>query len=135
MRFRHAQLWLTISRKILGLLGILTVLQGGLAPHAQAIPDYLEAWKKRYGITAVSEATCLTCHTMPKGFVLNAYGKGLRKIGVTNEMFGKTESLDSDKDGFSNIEEIRSGTNPGDAKSAPRNKPPVTRAPSAGKKP
>lgn len=119
MLSHRERLWPTISKRVLGIIGILTLLQCGLAPHAQAIPDYLEAWKIRYGKTAMGEATCLVCHTMPKGLVLNSYGKDLFQAGLMNDMFAKTEPLDSDKDGFSNIDEIRAGTLPGNAKSVP----------------
>src|SRR3990167_1443992 len=118
MRFRRERLLPTISKRFLGILGILVSLQGGLTPAAQAIPDYLEAWKVRYGKTT-AEATCLVCHTMPKGLVLNAYGKDLFQAGLMNDMFKKTEPLDSDKDGFSNIDEIRAGSLPGNPKSVP----------------
>lgn len=62
---------------------------------------------------------CGSCHVkaMPKkGEVdVNAYGKDLtatKKDGKYD--FAKIEKLDSDKDGVSNIDEIKKGTNPGD---------------------
>ena len=61
----------------------------------------------------------MVCHTMPKGLVLNAYGKDLFQAGLMNDMFKKTEPLGSDKDGFSNINEIRAGSLPGNPKSVP----------------
>ncbi|MGZ6987604.1 MAG: hypothetical protein ACXVH0_01440 [Thermoanaerobaculia bacterium] len=65
------------------------------------------------------KAKCGTCHTkaMPKKGEadVNAYGKDLlatKKDGKFD--FAKIEKLDSDKDGVSNIDEIKKGTNPGD---------------------
>jgi len=77
--------------------------------------------QKEFGTTypGAPKAKCSTCHTkaMPKkgeGDV-NAYGKDLaatKKDGKYS--FAKIEKLDSDKDGVSNIDEIKKGTNPGD---------------------
>jgi hypothetical protein len=62
---------------------------------------------------------CATCHVKPKPKKgeadVNAYGKDLlatKKDGKFD--FAKIEKLDSDKDGVSNIDEIKKGTNPGD---------------------
>jgi len=62
---------------------------------------------------------CGTCHVKPKPKKgeeqLNAYGKDFlatKKDGKFD--FAKIEKLDSDKDGVSNIDEIKKGTNPGD---------------------
>jgi hypothetical protein len=65
------------------------------------------------------KAKCATCHTkaMPKkgeGDV-NAYGKDMMTTKKDGKFdFAKIEKLDSDKDGVSNIDEIKKGTNPGD---------------------
>ena len=71
---------------------------------------------------------CTTCHVKPlpkkEDHELNAYGKDLKEKAVVDAKaekktydFAKIESLDSDGDGVSNIDEIKKGTNPGDPKS------------------
>jgi hypothetical protein len=62
---------------------------------------------------------CSSCHVSPKpkkgDGALNPYGKdylATKKDGKFD--FAKIEKLDSDKDGVSNIDEIKKGTNPGD---------------------
>ncbi|MGZ5431280.1 MAG: hypothetical protein ACXWEX_07740 [Thermoanaerobaculia bacterium] len=65
------------------------------------------------------KAKCGTCHTkaMPKKGEadVNAYGKDLTATKKDAKYdFAKVEKLDSDKDGVSNLDEIKKGTNPGD---------------------
>lgn len=67
-------------------------------------------------------ASCKVCHVSKRK--LNAYGKALRrakKAGMKPEVeiYLAVEEKDSDYDGVSNGEEIRSGTKPGDADSHP----------------
>lgn len=64
---------------------------------------------------------CTTCHMA--GVKLNPYGTDLKKVldaakskKLTADVLKKVEALDSDKDGVKNLDEIKKGTNPGDAK-------------------
>jgi hypothetical protein len=62
---------------------------------------------------------CGSCHVKPKPkkgeTELNAFGKDFFATKKDGKMdFAKIEKLDSDKDGVSNIDEIKKGTNPGD---------------------
>jgi hypothetical protein len=70
-------------------------------------------------------ASCSTCHATDvptKGNRgLNPYGLDVKKRAVVRDAAGKktldlskVEALDSDKDGKSNLEELKAGTNPGD---------------------
>lgn len=86
------------------------------------------AWMKLFNDTykpkpdsAIVKAKCQLCHT--KGVALNPYGTSLK--GKTMDAAGlkSVEKIDSDKDGFSNIAEIKAGTLPGDPKSKPAGKP------------
>jgi hypothetical protein len=66
-----------------------------------------------------SKIKCGSCHTkaMPKKGEadVNAYGKDLTATKKEAKYdFAKIEKLDSDKDGVSNLDEIKKGTNPGD---------------------
>lgn len=91
------------------------------------------AWSKLFVSTyspkadgALVKSKCQLCHT--KGVALNPYGKALEKKPVTAASLKAIEKLDSDKDKFTNIAEIKAGTLPGDAASKPaplKPKPPV----------
>jgi hypothetical protein len=65
---------------------------------------------------------CQTCHVSPRGgSEFTAFGADYKKIGLKagdkyNEELGK---LDSDGDGYTNDDEFKAGSNPGDPKSKP----------------
>lgn len=71
--------------------------------------------------SAIVKAKCQLCHT--KGVTLNPYGMTLKGKTIEVASFKAIEKLDSDKDKFSNIAEIKAGTLPGDPKSHPAGKP------------
>ena len=67
------------------------------------------------------EAKCLVCHTSPKGKTLNPYGKDLEAVmkakgtkKLSEDILRSVEKLDSDKDGMSNIDEIKADRMPGE---------------------
>jgi len=92
-----------------------------LAAAAYALPADSTTFKTLYTPTAGSKlatAGCLVCHDKAP-FVktgLNPYGKDVAKQAKpgTAASFKAIESLDSDKDGVSNLKEIQAGTLPGD---------------------
>ena len=85
-------------------------------------PEYLGEFNKRYGTAGSRLDSCSTCHTTSQDAEhLNVYGADFRKA---NHDFGAIEALDSDGDGFKNIDEIKAGTFPGDPKSYPGAPPP-----------
>jgi hypothetical protein len=69
---------------------------------------------------------CLVCHSKmpPTKTELNAYGKDVQKAAagkaVDEKAFRAVEKLDSDKDTFNNLDEIKAGTLPGDPNSKPK---------------
>ncbi len=70
--------------------------------------------------TALKNAKCAVCHVKANGKgALNPYGKALKGKSISDASLKSIEGKDSDKDGASNIKEIRAGTNPGDPKSKP----------------
>jgi hypothetical protein len=75
-----------------------------------------------------SKANCTTCHNnkmVKKGEPdLNPYGKDMVAKAVIDAKaekkaydYAKIDALDSDKDGKTNAEELKAGTNPGDPNS------------------
>lgn len=81
---------------------------------------FTETYKPKAG-TALAGAKCATCHI--KGTTkLNPYGMGLKGKKIEAASLKSVEGLDADKDGFTNIQEIKAGTLPGDPKSKPAGK-------------
>jgi len=87
------------------------------------------AWSKLFVDTykpkadsALAKAKCQVCHLkkMPE---LNPYGASLKGKKIDAASLKAVEKLDADKDGFSNIAEIKAGTLPGDPASKPAGKP------------
>jgi len=65
---------------------------------------------------------CTLCHVQSSGYGgLNSFG---RDFAVNKKLTDDLMKLDSDKDGFSNIEELKSGTFPGNPDSHPGSKTP-----------
>lgn len=81
------------------------------------------AWYKTFTTTykpkagsALAKAKCGVCHVKTTGGALNPYGTALKGKAVTAASLKAIEKVDSDKDGKTNIVEIKAGTNPGDPK-------------------
>lgn len=73
--------------------------------------------------SAINKAGCTLCHTSASGTDgLNSYGKQLENKKVKSSSLKSIEGKDADGDGFSNIDEIKTGTLPGDKKSKPSSK-------------
>lgn len=92
-----------------------------LGAAAYALPTDANIFKTLYTPKAGSKlatAGCLVCHAKAPFTKtdLNPYGKDLAKQAkpLTAASFKAIESLDSDKDGVSNLKEIQAGTLPGD---------------------
>lgn len=107
---------------------IVVVVVVGVATWAAATPQSITLFKLVYSPREGSDLTranCLVCHSkMPPSKVdLNPYGKDLQKAlagkAIDEKFLRAIEKLDSDKDGVSNIDEIKAGTLPGDPKSKP----------------
>jgi len=99
---------------------------------AFAKDSYTTSFNTRYGTSGTKNGTtlgsCITCHyqTDGKGGE-NAYGLDYRNNARN---FAAIEPLDSDRDGFTNLEEINAGSFPGDPNSqpGPTASPPVAQA-------
>jgi len=99
---------------------------GLLAGAALARPTDVALFKQVYNPAAgskVATAGCLLCHDKAPFTKtgLNPYGKDLARQGspLRAASFKAIEALDSDKDGFTNLQEIQAGTLPGDPASKP----------------
>lgn len=80
-----------------------------------ALPSHKRLWERKYGYST----SCMLCHSKGGGSQLGAYGEDFQRFGMTPGAFGEIEKRDSDKDGFTNIDEIRAKANPGDPLSTP----------------
>ena len=60
---------------------------------------------------------CTVCHPQGNFKGLNEYGKAYLDAGRSVEAVKAIDALDSDGDAVSNADEIKAGTNPGDATS------------------
>lgn len=75
-----------------------------------ALPSHKRLWEAKYGY----KTSCTLCHSKGGGSQLNSYGEDFQRFGMTPAAFGAIEARDSDKDGASNIAEVRAKSNPGD---------------------
>ncbi len=87
----------------------------GRPETAQANSNDLAKLTGRYPNATVS---CSTCHTSSIP-ALNVYGAAYKSNGRSAAALATIEPTDSDGDGYTNLQEINAGTNPGDASSHP----------------
>lgn len=105
------------------------VVLSGVSFQALALPPLPGKFANFYAekdidVTPLAEKACGLCHDgfFPNRGNLNAFGKDVQaevEIRAALVDFSPIEELDSDEDGFTNIEEIIAGTLPGDAESVP----------------
>jgi len=73
--------------------------------------------------TVLKSAQCGVCHVKSNSQGgLNPYGKLLEGKKISTSSLKAIENTDADKDGFSNIVEIKAGSLPGDPQSKPSGK-------------
>jgi hypothetical protein len=96
------------------------------------------AWSKLFADTykpkadsAIAKAKCQLCHMKKISDGMNPYGAALKGKKIEAASLKAIEKLDSDKDKFTNIAEIKAGTLPGD----PNSKPAVKAKPKPPAKP
>ncbi|HEX7575000.1 MAG TPA: hypothetical protein VF360_01370 [Candidatus Methanoperedens sp.] len=94
-----------------------------LAPQVMARPNYLSTFETTYSSAAGSRIdACNLCHNSPGGGdARNSYGLSYASSGRN---FAAIENTDSDGDGWTNLQEIKSLTFPGDANDHPTTPPP-----------
>jgi len=120
---RRKKLYRIVSRYILIITGaflLLGVMISSTKPQiGSAAPGDLSSAAAKYPIISGSSLqTCDLCHTssVPS---LNPYGVAYKSNGRNTAAFGVIENLDSDGDGFTNIQEINAFTFPGNPASKP----------------
>jgi hypothetical protein len=104
-----------INKRIFQLLLSLSVLAS--AASARAYPVDRRLFQAQYG----KAVRCELCHSNGGGTERNGFGKAWQKAGESLEAFKAIEAADSDGDGIKNLDEIKGGSNPGDARSTPDN--------------
>lgn len=88
------------------------------SPIVAARPAYLDAFNQQYDTEGTRLDACATCHINPNGGgSRNPYGMAYE---ASERDFASIEALDSDGDGFTNVEEINALTFPGDPADYPQ---------------
>lgn len=120
---KSTKLYRVLQRNMLIITGaflLLAVMISSTEPQSGlALPGDLGSAVAKYPILSTSSLnTCDLCHTasIPS---LNPYGAAYKANGRSTAAFGLIENLDSDGDGFTNIQEINALTFPGNPASKP----------------
>jgi len=103
------------SKLAIGLFVAVIFLIG--ATMAAARPAYFSSFRQNYDITGTKLDSCNACHTSGGGSPRNPYGMAYSESGKD---FASIGNLDSDNDGFTNLEEINGLTFPGDPNDYPQ---------------
>jgi hypothetical protein len=103
-------------------LSKLAIAAIALAPlAASARSSYLTTFNSTYHTSGTVLDSCSTCHGSGGTSTWNAYGDDIRaniSAGISSAL--KTvEPIDSDNDGYTNVQEIQALSLPGDARSTP----------------
>ncbi len=85
--------------------------------QAEALSAYEDLFERQYGYST----DCAACHIRGGGSQSTTFGRDFQKAGASLETFQRIAQDDSDGDGFSNLVEIKSRSNPGDSQSTPKN--------------
>lgn len=91
---------------------------GLAAGSASAEPAFARLYKQSYGYPP----SCNACHKDGGGTPVNAFGQQFKDAGMTLAAFGKIAALDADGDGAANADEALAKSNPGSARSTPKDK-------------
>jgi len=98
-----------------------------LSNMAHAFPGYFRDFQDHYSSIGISTVNltnlerCGVCHVSSRGGGLrNPFGKSFQDIALARPLaFSSLDNIDSDRDGFTNIEEIYVNTAPGRKESSP----------------
>ena len=84
--------------------------------NSYALPVYDQMFEQQYQYSP----NCLSCHILGGGSQTTSYGKDFLRSGANLKALESIAQKDSDSDRFSNLEEIKARSNPGDSKSTPQ---------------
>ena len=115
---RRTRQWLIVIAAVV-MLSLIAMIWLNQDAEVQAKSNFMTSFRNEYpGIAGSQLDSCAVCHTnIPN---VNGYGSDYRSHGHN---FAAIELLDSDGDGYSNIQEIQALTFPGDASSQPAVQP------------
>lgn len=112
-----------MNRKTIHAVMLLLAFAIAGIPVVSAYNENLSAFNQQYNTNDTKLDTCGTCHiNMSGGGPLNAYGADFANNGNN---FTMIETLDSDKDNYSNIAEINARTFPGNPDDKPISEEPT----------
>ena len=110
------------------IVAVLVAVSFSPASETAAFSGNLDAFNARYGTDGTKLDDCATCHN--DDFTRNDYGADIEaQGGAIDAALVAVESLDSDGDTYSNIDEITARTWPGDATDFPGGGPTPTPVP------
>jgi uncharacterized membrane protein len=93
-----------------------------LSVAAHATSEYFKVFSETYKDTPAPKNGCINCH-QDRPPIRNPYGRAVDDLvmggKLTPAMLHQLDNLDSDGDGYTNIEEIKAGSLPGYASSHP----------------
>lgn len=101
-----------ISKFKIGLVGLLVLT---IFTTVLSFPSKWRLFELKYGY----RTSCNTCHVDGGGTENNDYGMAYHRKGENLAAFAALENSDSDQDGFTNLDEIKAKSNPGDPRSTP----------------
>ncbi|VVB94423.1 Carboxypeptidase regulatory-like domain protein [uncultured archaeon] len=113
-----------MNKKLTYMLLLLTVVAMMGVPQASAFGSFLNTFDTKYpGAVGSRIDSCLLCHTIPNptsgNGPRNPYGLDFQNNGENAAALATIEPLDSDNDGFINVDEIHNLTFPGNATDFP----------------
>jgi hypothetical protein len=110
------------------ILAVFVAVSFSSTSDTSASGGYLTAFNTKYGTDGTKLDDCATCHN--EDFSLNDYGAAIEaQGGAIDAALAAVESMDSDGDTYSNIDEITARTWPGDAADFPGGGPTPTPPP------
>ncbi|MFA5354031.1 MAG: hypothetical protein WC291_07365 [Thermodesulfovibrionales bacterium] len=96
---------------------VIVALLAWSAGAAHARSSYMKTFNQKYGTTKTVLDSCKVCHLRSDGGDRNSFGKDFNR--AERRFNSWLEARDSDRDGFSNLQEIKARTFPGNYRSRP----------------
>ncbi len=104
-----------MPKKITSTIWVLLLIAGTIST-VYGLGSYTTSFNSRYGTAGTALGSCTVCHPGGNTSQLNSYGTAFANSGHN---YATIENLDSDGDGYTNLQEITARMFPGDAASHP----------------